>query len=327
LLDYLRSNPISAMKDIPDYSFRLRFNLPDSVRINLDEVFWVFGPVSGAEITLRPLADGPIKDATRLSCRGRGFADEQSARAAGERVRDILTVALAHARVGADFGDRAARSYITAAGIKHLEQQGSGRVLHDYHGLQAYLSEPAPRFVDFHAKGRVGRSGEAFKNAIGMAVRVEPQLDPATRIAFDLFSASSGVENADSRLLLLMMAIETLVVQNARDEAGREHVERLMQMTRDAPLSDREKQSLLSSLQWLLLESIGTAGRRLAGTLRGPQYGGMAPDRFFMLCYDLRGALVHGRVPRPEASTVGTVAAQLEQFVADLISSPHLDGG
>ena len=309
-----------------DYGFRLRFNLPEGARINIADASWTFGPVDGAEVTLRPLHEPSIDKAGKLSCRARGFPSEEAARSAGEKVRDILTIGFARARVPADFGDRAPRSHITRAGLEHFERQRGGRVLHDHHGLQAFESDPAPTFTDFNIKAVVGRSGDALKAAVAAAVVAAPRLDAATRTAFDLFSASAGVQNSDSRFLLLMMAVETLTVQRPRSEDSMAHVDSLIQTTEESGLGDEERRSLRSSLEWLRIESIGAAGRRLASKLGERLYDGVAPPRFFMRCYELRGALVHGHMPRPDHGHVGSMAAQLEQFVADLIAAPAAEG-
>lgn len=307
-----------------EYSFRIRFNLPEGTRINIAEPTWTFGPVDGVDVSMRPLHESTIGKSGQLSCRASGFTDEQSARSTGERVRDILTLAFAHARVPADFGDRAPRSYITPAGLAMLEKERGGRVLHDYHGLQVFVSDPVPSFTDFNVNAVVGRAGDALKAGVTAAIDVAPQLDAAVRTAFDLFSASAGVRNSDSRFLLLMMAVETLTQQQPRSEHELAHVDALVKATEAADLTGDEKKSLLSSLQWLRIESVGAAGRRLARSLGSRLYGDLAPDRFFMKCYDMRGQLVHGYVPRPDHGVVGTMAAQLEQFVGDLIALPLL---
>jgi hypothetical protein len=311
------------MPESQDFSFRIRFDLPEMIRVNIADDRWCFGPVNGVLITLKSEPNGPIEKAGRLSCTGHGFPDERSARLTGELVRDILTVAFARAQVPADFGDRAHRSHITEHGLKMLEQQHGKRILQDIHGLQTFVNDPKPSFARFNIRPVVGRSGEAVKASIAATIPLEPALSAQMRTAYDLYAASSGVENADARLLLLMMAIETLLDQREREGSGRKHVDHLINLTAKANLPDEEKNSLLSSLKWLKLESIASAGRRLANTLAG-QYNGLSAERFFMRCYEVRGRLVHGHHPRMDPEDVGTLAATLETFVGDIISTPVL---
>jgi hypothetical protein len=325
----MRKDPIDSPIKTPvvtearDFSFRIRFDLPEIVRINLAEDRWSFGPVNGSIVTLKSEPDGTIQKAGRLSCSASGFRDEDTALRTGELVRDILVVAFARAQVPADFGDRAPRSHITQYGIEMLERAHGARVLQDIHGLQTFLSEPSPSFVHWGAKGVVGRSGEMVKRCVEATILLEPCLNLAMRTAFDLYSASSAVGISDARFLLLMMAVETLLVQQPRVGAAKQHVEQLIQLTRQADLPSEEKKSLVSSLEWLLLESIGSAGRRLANTLT-KGYAELPASRFFMKCYEVRSALVHGDVPRLDHGEVGTLAANLEVFVGDLISTPVL---
>lgn len=69
---------------------------------------------------------------------------------------------------------------------------------------------------------------------------------------------------------------------------------------------------------------MGTAGRRLADRLGSRNYDGMSARLFFSKCYGVRGALVHGHVPRPAHDDVGLLAAQLGLFVGHLIAGHGL---
>lgn len=71
-------------------------------------------------------------------------------------------VALARVRVGADFGERAAKGFITNEGLKWLEQQHGQRMVNNVHGLMVYESDPPPRFALMNAKMTRGVSGESF---------------------------------------------------------------------------------------------------------------------------------------------------------------------
>jgi hypothetical protein len=131
--------------------------------------------------------------------------------------------------------------------------------------------------------------------------------------------------------MMLMMALETLIVQGPRAEAVRAHVARLKEATENSGLPRSDRQSLLTSLGWLEAESINQAGRRLARTLGDRQYmvgqpgGAEDPVKFFKRCYDLRNLLAHGKFPRPSRDEVGLRAASLEVFVADLLAGELRD--
>ena len=96
-------------------------------------------------------------------------------------------------------------------------------------------------------------------------------------------------------------------------------------MTQAADLPDSEKSSLLGSLKWQRLQSIGQAGKAPAATLGDRIYMDMTPSKFFIHCYELRSRLVHGASSRPDRQELDASAAQLERFVAHLLSHELLD--
>jgi hypothetical protein len=74
--------------------------------------------------------------------------------------------------------------------------------------------------------------------------------------------------------------------------------------------------------------SISKSGRRLATTLGNQRRYTLAPDGkgqdkpidFFQGCYSMRSNLVHGEGERPSYTDVSHRGANLEVFVADLLS-------
>lgn len=140
-----------------------------------------------------------------------------------------------------------------------------------------------------------------------------------------LFNASFFQPTADSRFLVLVMAVEALIEPVSRSPEGLEHVDRLIEQTRAATLPGVDKDSMIGALQWLRRESINQAGKRLASMrLGGRLYSGRAAPEFFSYCYQLRSNLVHGNLPIPTFEEVGNVACILEVFVSDLLTSPIL---
>jgi hypothetical protein len=307
-----------------EYGFRIRFRLPDSVQLGIGEVTWELAP----GVWMRSLVqDQPIKDASALAVRGEGCGSVEEATRLGERWRDALETAFARLGVGADFGEQGPRSYFSEAGIRLMEQASGSRVLNDEPGLSVFSLHPPPRFVGGSAAGMMPPPNEAkTKAAITLAFASGPHHTPAQRLAFDLYSASFFQPAADARLLMLMMAIETMLDPQDRDEATSAHVRELMRLTREADLPDSQKQSLLGSLEWMLQESISQSGRRLAASLTGRTYMDQTPQKFFTICYELRSRLVHGATPRPDFERVNTAAGQLKLFVGHLLSGSLLIG-
>lgn len=307
-----------------NYCFRIRFHLPPTVRIHVDALEWILvSPENGPAIVLRASDAETIQDASILLLIGRSFPSADNAEKQGLQWRAVLERAFAEKSIGADFGDRAPRGAWTNAGLQMLEAQTQNRVLNDFHGLMTYECEPRPRFVRAGPiTPIVGKNGQDLFDAIHATREEAPTPNPVISLAFDLFSASffQG-SSADARFLMLMMALETLLDPQPRSLKAREHVERLIQLTKESGLPDREVNSLVGSLNWLRNESIQSAGRRLAAKLGDKTYMDQSPTVFFITCYELRGRLVHGSSPRPRRQQVDPIAANLERFVGELLRS------
>lgn len=141
-----------------------------------------------------------------------------------------------------------------------------------------------------------------------------------------LYGASFFQKGPDARYLMLMAALEALIEPQPRPATSIEHVKRLIKLTHESGLPEPEIKSMAGTLEWLKEESIGQAGRRLAKRLGERRYmdGDETPVQFFTQCYKLRSNLVHGHVPRPTESDVGSRAANLEVFVGHLVSGELL---
>lgn len=283
-------------------------------------------PGENASITLRNLTpEQPIKDAEQLAMSGHGYSSSQDAMEAGQKYQSALMVALARVRVGADFGQRATRGVYTEHGLKWLEQQVGHRVLNSIHGLMVFATDPKPRFAAVSAKMVRGTNADAFQILLLEAIAKRPVLSDREQLAFSLFNASFFQPSADSRFLLLVMAIEALIEPTQRSPKTREYVEELIAQTQLTKLPSAEIGSMLGSLRWLLQESINQAGKRLvAARLGDREYGEMPASKFFSHAYQLRSNLVHGNLPYPTFEQVGNICGPLEVFVSDLLTSPAL---
>jgi hypothetical protein len=134
-----------------------------------------------------------------------------------------------------------------------------------------------------------------------------------------LYAASFFQPSADARLMMAMMAIETLIDPQPREPDVRRFVESLVATVRKSGLPEHQINSLASSMNWLLSESIGQAGRRLVSILSPRQYLGQSPANFFTKCYKLRSDLVHGNLPRPDRGDVDSHASLLQSMVGELL--------
>lgn len=309
------------------FSFRVRFNRSptDTIQTEANEITLSDDEAPSPLRLHNPEPGGTILQATQLALTGDGYTSHEAALAAGQRYQDALVVALARQRVGADFGLRAPKGFFTDHGLSFLEQQLGQRVLNSVHGLMVFETEPRPRFALMKADPLRGVNQGMFESAFSAAASMKPQLSEREIVAFSLFNASFFRQSADSRFLLLMMAIEALLDLRPRSEAAQSHVDSLIKQTQTAALPQVDKDSMVGALRWLANESISQAGRNLTQARLGERtYKEMPASRFFTYCYGLRSALVHGSIPYPTFDEISSVVGQLESFVSDLLTAPVL---
>jgi hypothetical protein len=308
-----------------NYNFRIRVNRSDRNFINTDltEVS-IPSPEVSVTLFLRSAVSGKsIKDAEQLVLAGEGFICEAKALEAAIRFEEAFMIALAKARIGADFGDRAPKSSFTEHGLRAFFP-GERRSLNNVHGLMAYPSEPKPQFVAFgpHSFLR-GVTVESFTDEFGAAVSRNQRLTDRERLAFSLFNSSFFQPAADARFLLLTMAIEALIEPVQKSQDCVQKIDGFIKQIEESSLEPGEKNSLIGSLRWLRDESITRAGKRLAREKLGDKsYEGKSAPDFFSAIYSLRSSLVHGREPFPTFAEINAIAATLEVFVSDLLTAP-----
>lgn len=311
-----------------DYSFQVYCELPWLARLSGDITSYSITP-TGWPVAIRMVSskrDQAISEAENLFFRASGWTSEQEARKRGEAVRAALTRAFARVRSAVDFGDDTPQSMVFPAVLEPLSEKTGRPVLNHRPGIVVYPTDPAPLFVaSGPATGRRVPTVEQFGKALTRALELDLKIDDRVKTAFNLYSASFASVRADTRLLLLFQAIEVLKTQGDRSAAAIQLVDSFICDAEQAELDDPDEQkSLIGTLKWLRKESVRQAGLRLMSTLGDREYGGRSPSALFDLAYDLRNRLVHGHLPRPSRSETGSVSANLEILVADLLAGPLL---
>ena len=304
------------------FYFRLRFHLPKHHSINCENQNLEI-PTHDDEPPIRLRGhdgDGTIKSARRLILSGGPYSSEHEASAAGIRARNALMLYSIRSHVGIDLGKNHSTGGMSNHLKKVLESQSGAQFFDDVHGLFIYDGMEETRFVHVgDATLIAGHSMGAFVEQFQQAHSSEFAPTPKQEVAFELFGAAQFELSLRSRFLTLVMSIESLLDPIDRERPVQDHVRTLIERTEQSELSTNERESLVGSLRWLLKDSIGRTGTKLATRLLGGNtYGGTIPGRFFRHCYDLRSQLVH----RGEsADDLGTVAGELERFVADLLNA------
>jgi hypothetical protein len=316
------------------YDFRIRGAFSASTRIGADAYELLLLDAPPVRVTIHASAtEVMLKDSSIFIVRGTGFLSPGEAQEQGEAWQDAVMIGFASQGIGADLGVRAPlQGGMTEAGFDAMraaiEAEGHGPVqlFNERSGVQVYATEPPAIFSHGHATGVMGRSSTAVVNAIRSAHTADARLPDSHRLAYDLFSASYTEAPADARFLMLMIALETIIVQHERSAAAQVVLDEIVAHVRQAELDEGERRSIIGTLREMKLrESINQAGRRLAQTLGERSYGDRLPTRFFSEVYQLRSQLVHGHVPQPDHVRIGLEASCLQQFVSDLLTMAVVD--
>jgi len=306
------------------YSFRIRVNRSSSCTIQTDLPRIALAD-KGANICVSLRAafpDKSIKDDDQWVLVGEGYSSESEAMEAGRRHQDAFMLALAKSRIGVDFGNRAPKGFITDYGLQYFSEQINQRTLNNVHGLMVYESHPPPRFVAVNMNPVLGKNKDSFEEILRSAIALQPILTDRERLALSLFHASFFQPTADSRFLLLVMAIEALIDPKPKTAEAIESVNAFIGQINSSALPLEEKNSLVGSLRWLRDESISHAGKRLATERLGDKtYDGKTASKFFSHIYSLRSSLVHGNMPYPTFDEICNVVATAETFVSDLLTT------
>ncbi|MES2500378.1 MAG: hypothetical protein V4570_07575 [Pseudomonadota bacterium] len=308
-----------------NYSFRIRFNRSptDTIQSEANKLVLPNKHLMPL-VTIYARQDNlEIRNSDQMAVISSGYASAKEAEVAGFETRKALTIALSRTRVGADFGSRAAKGMFTEEGLKWVEQEIKQRALNNTHGLMVYETWPKPRFVSSNAQMTRGTKPESFISAYKKALDASPAISQRDELSYVLFNASFFQPTADSRFLLLIMAIEALIEPELRSNESVTHINSLIQKTKNAELPDQEKISIVGSLEWLKSESINQAGRRLVSERLGNRmYIEMSAKKFFTHCYQVRSNFVHGNLPIPTLDEISALSATLEVFVSELLTIP-----
>ncbi|MFF3641947.1 hypothetical protein [Streptomyces sp. NPDC002564] len=263
-----------------------------------------------------------LYDAAKIVLRGDGYATQEDAARDGGRWRDVVSRAFALMHLAADFSDQDPSGVSVSIGQVVFSEHLRRHLMADFPGITVFEDQSGLLLATAgELSGCVRPSSEKCRSVLFQAERLHEPLKDSERLAFDLYSGSFFQPSADARLLMLTMAIETLLDLQPRSDAAHVHVAAMIEATEaNVSLAQAERDSIRGTLNWLYKESIGQAGRALARTLEPRTYDSRKPAAFFTRCYDVRSALTHGHVPRPDYREVNSLAGSLELFVGDLLA-------
>ena len=284
------------------------------------QVLTLLETAEGQQIELVGLPDLPISKSVRLALQGHGWVTREAAEKAVERLADVFLLTMVRTRVGVESWARRGAGEYFSSYLSEVERASGQRVLNDSVGPTVYESSPPPRFESFNMRATIGATAEYVVKSFRSLATTEIELTDRERVAIDLFNASFFEPAADTRLLVLVMAIQPLIEPAQRPPDSVALVNAFIDKARTS-LPEPERKSLSNALQLLRHESYRDAGRRLAQQRLGEAvYAGQSASSFFDYCYTLRNRLVHGGDIRKAREASASVVMELERFVSELLT-------
>lgn len=312
---------------MPNYKFRVKFRLPPSSGLNHDEpALDIHRPSGQGGYALRASGGQSIKDSQWLALEDSndGFSTEEEASDAGDLVRSAILWCGIQMRLGMDVGDGKAHGGATQYLKRKVRREQGIQLLNDVHGLNVYEKDPElpTRFISGSATAQGLRDVSQFEQHFNEAMDMNLHLTDKESLACELYGLSHFESSVRARFLTLVIAIESISKAQRRSDSAVEHVEQLIEATRNSSLSSPEVASLCSILGNLKNESISKSGRDLVDRCLGQsQYGNKTAKGFFRDCYDIRCDLVHSGKPTDESINLGHLITELDRLVADLLVS------
>jgi len=264
-----------------------------------------------------------MNDGKEFVITGAGFSTKEEALELGKKVKDSILVAAAKLRIGADAGKDTSNFYINPTIVKKFfEEKGVG-FIQNIHGLSVYEDVKPIKTISSHPPSLVCPSkAEIFLSNVRDFALSSKKLTDKLRLALELYGASHYEKSERARFLTQVLGVESLLVVSKRSEKEQNIVDSLIKSVNESELIDNEKQSLVGSLNWLYYKSISQSLKELARKYIGDKiYNKLSAEKFISKCYNARNMLVHTGAVNENKFNIGSLAAQLDVFLSDLLSA------
>ena len=306
------------------YDFRLRFNFPESYRIDSDaERLELLVLDTGEHIRLRSGAIGvPIKTHPQAAILGGPFVSEAQAISAAEKSKHALLYWAIEQRLGIDFVDfdgGKPRSLVTNAGLALLQAKYGCSIRNDLHGIDVYEHVDNLKFVSFNASAIVGKAPHNLINTFSREYLNTRQVSEKLLLASEIYVGSFFDVSPRSRFITLVTAVEALSDRTTRPDEVQSLVKEFKTKVGQLRIDETTKASIIGSLSSLRYQSIGEEARTLTRRLIPDEiFGGQSSVSFFNDSYSKRSQLVHcGMVG--QSVDISNLANEMERFVALLL--------
>jgi hypothetical protein len=192
------------------YGFRLRFILAPGRRIETRDDTLTLRSAGGSEFQLKPVDGSVIADASNLAIRSGGYADEEAAKATGQRVKDALLLASVTTNLGANLGRDRQTSSLASHVRKKIREEHGVEMLGDVHGLAVFPEDRETHFFIAQATIRVGTQADKLTQDFAEHYEYATAVTARHRVSGELITLSHFETFLRARFVTLITALEVL---------------------------------------------------------------------------------------------------------------------
>ncbi len=305
------------------FKFRLRFHIAHKGLITGEYKDIEFSLPNGRVASFHSIDAAIFSEATKFVILSGGYSTEEEALEYGFRVKDAVLCYGVKFRVGVDVGNDKASGFLSQF-IKNkiFEEQGV-RMIDDVHGVTAYSEEHPTSSMSVSATGLINaRASDFFADQIITLLGNDIKINDQIKLAMELMTSSFFDAYPRSRFLTLILAAESILTPHDRPADVQALVDELKRYTKDSEITESEKNSILGSLNWLYKDSISKSLQKMATQyLPEKSYDGISSEVFIQRCYNARSKLVHSGKVEETKYNVGTLAANLEVYMKDMLTA------
>lgn len=305
------------------FRFRFRFHIANKGLLTGENNNIEFSLPNGRIASLHTIDADKFSEATRFVILSGGYSTEEEALEYGYKVKDAVLCYGVKFRVGVDVGNDRASGFLSKFVKDKIFNEQGVKMIDDVHGVTAYSEKYPTSSISVSAVGLINaRASDFFADQINILLVNDIKIVDSIKLAMELMTSSFFESSSRSRFLILILAAESILTPNDRPAEVQTLVDELKKHTKASAITEIDKNSILGSLNWLYKDSISKSLKKMAiRYLPGKIYDGMPSEIFIKRCYDARSKLVHSGMVEESEYNIGTLAANLELYMKDMLTA------
>lgn len=302
------------------YQFRLRFFTPFFGKIQHESNRLEF-PFSQKQTLILTSSNGEsLSNTTEFILSASGFKSECQALEIARSFKNCLLILGAQWHLGIDAGKKIIDSDLSDAAKADMIRKVKARPIDNAYGLSIFPEGTNIITISGNmTMVSAPKTAQKFGTELLSLINQSLKLTPKDMLSFELYNSSHYEKSIRSKFLTLILAVESLLELENRQDDVQKLVDQLKQIVQNSAINKEEKNSIRGTLKWLYKESIGQGLKRLSDTfLYDKEYGGVPAKKFLSKCYDVRSQLVHNGC-HSENTNLNILSSQLDCLVSDLL--------